>query len=216
MQGDSIVIEDHHKKAAQEISKALLTTIQKATGKYTITVAGESGSGKSEIAQALAEAFSLQQINTVIFQQDDYFVYPPKTNDRTRRADISWVGPQEVHLDLLNDHLDEFIQGQPSVNKPLANYAEDKIFEETMHFDSATIAIAEGTYTTLLESINTRIFIDRNYLDTKKHRERRMRDASELDEFIDSVLEIEHNIISQHKEKADIIINNDYSVSLAK
>ena len=216
MQGDSIVIEDHHRKAAQGICQAILPSLQNTTAKYTITVAGESGSGKSEIAEALSEALALHQIIAIIFQQDDYFVYPPKSNDRTRRADISWVGPQEVHLDLLNEHLTEFTMGKPTVRKPLANYAEDKIFEETMHFNSATVAIAEGTYTSLLQNVNTRIFIDRNYLDTKKHRERRMRDASELDEFIDTVLEIEHKIISQHKKNADIIINKDYSVSLAK
>jgi hypothetical protein len=74
------------------------------------------------------------------------------------------------------------------------------------------VAIAEGTYTTLLSHANTKIFIDRDYLDTRAHREKRKRAASELDPFIDEVLEIEHGIISAHRARADIIIDKDYSV----
>ncbi len=212
MQGDSIVIEEHHRKSAHGVCELLLSELNSINSRFTLTIAGESGSGKSEIAMALAEELETHAFTTVIFQQDDYFVYPPKTNDHTRRQDINWVGPQEVHLGLLDEHLRDFIDGKQSVNKPLVSYVDDAITTELLEFNLARIAIAEGTYTSLLSNINRRIFIDRNYMDTKKHRERRMRDSSELDEFIDSVLTIEHDIISAHKEKADIIINKDYSV----
>lgn len=102
MQGDSIVIEPHHRKAAEGIVPIVLKTLASAEGRIGVTVAGESGSGKSETAAALAEALAAHGIESVIFQQDDYFVYPPKTNDRTRRADINWVGTQEVKLDLID------------------------------------------------------------------------------------------------------------------
>ena len=39
-------------------------------------------------------------------------------------------------------------------------------------------------------------------------------DASELDAFTADVLKIEHDIISSHKSRADIIINQDYTVGL--
>lgn len=214
MQGDSIVIEEHHRKSARGVYELILSDLNSVNSRFTITIAGESGSGKSEIATALADELKAHDFNTVIFQQDDYFVYPPKTNDRTRRQDISWVGPQEVHLNLLDEHLLTFLDGKQHVNKPLVSYVDDAITEEFLEFNAARVAIAEGTYTSLLGNINRRVFIDRNYMDTKKHRERRMRDSSELDEFIDSVLTIEHDIISIHKDKADIIINKDYSVTL--
>lgn len=214
MQGDSIIIEEHHRKAAQEVYKLLVSHLKAMNDRFTITIAGESGSGKSEIAAALAEELEVHNFSTIIFQQDDYFVHPPKTNDRTRRQDINWVGLQEVHLKLLDEHLRAFKDGKLYVNKPLISYVDDAITNETLKFHSARVAIAEGTYTSLLNNVNQHIFIDRDYIDTKKHRERRMRDSSELDEFIDSVLSIEHNIISTHKIKADIIINKNYSVIL--
>lgn len=215
MRGDSIVIEPHHRKAAEGIAAILDRTLATTPGRIGVTIAGESGSGKSETAAALAEALAEHGIESVIFQQDDYFVYPPKTNDRTRRADIGWVGPQEVRLDLMDQHMSAFLDGAASIEKPLVDYEEDAIHSEVMETGNSRVAIAEGTYTTLLESATHRAFIDRDFRQTRKHREKRNRDASELDAFIDRVLEIEHDIISSHKPKADIIVNEDYSVSPA-
>ena len=212
MQGDSILIEEHHRRAAAAIVPLLLPLIEN-TRKFTITVAGESGSGKSETAAAIAEELENQSISSVIFGQDDYFVYPPKSNDRARREDLSWVGPQEVNLDLLDRHLKAFLDGRDSTVKPLVTYETDSISTEDMDFGAARIAIAEGTYTTLLNAANIRIFIDRDFEQTRAHREKRKRDAAELDPFIDGVLKIEHDIISSHKPRADIVINPDYSVT---
>ncbi len=213
MRGDTIIVEEHHRRAAAEIVPALLPRIRESGGKYTISVAGESGSGKSETATAIADALAQEGIDSVIFQQDDYFVYPPKSNDRARRDDIAWVGPQEVRLDLLDEHLNAFRDGAASIGKPLVVYETDSINAEDMPTAEARVAIAEGTYTSLLENVDTRVFIARDYEETRAHREKRKRDAAELDPFIDEVLKIEHAIISEHRARADIVINADYSVT---
>lgn len=212
MHGDSILIEDHHRKAAAEIVELILPRIGQAK-RFTLSVAGESGSGKSEMAAALAEALDQNGLPAVIFGQDDYFVYPPKSNDRARRQDIGWVGLQEVNLSLLDRHLGAFHDGRASIIKPLVIYDTDSITTEDMALNGARIAIAEGTYTTMLDQADIRIFIDRDYSQTRAHREKRNRNAAELDSFVDGVLTIEHDIISAHKPRADIIINKDYSVT---
>ena len=212
MQGDSIVIEDHHRKAAAGIAPVVLKTLAKKPGRLGVTIADESGSGKSETAAALAEALGDHGIECVIFQQDDYFIHPPRTNDKTRRADIDWVGPGEVKLDAMDSHMRAFLQGAKAIEKPLVIYEDDTVTTETMATGTARVAIAEGTYTTLIGAATHRAFIDRDYTQTRKHREKRNRDASELDAFIDRVLEIEHGIISSHKALADIIVDEDYSV----
>jgi uridine kinase len=213
MKGDSIVIEDHHRKAAKQIVSVLLPMINDSEGKFALNVAGESGSGKSEIATAIANELEREGIRSVLLQQDDYFVYPPKTNDRTRRKDIDWVGPQEVHLDVMDQNIRDILDGAEEIEKPLVIYEEDSITRETIRAGDAKVIIADGTYTTMLKNLNARTFIDRTFTDTRKHRERRMRDDSELDEFIDKVLGIEHQIISSHKPMVDLIISKDYEVS---
>ena len=214
MKGDSIIVEPHHEKAASGIVPAILPLLELSGQRFTISVAGQSGSGKSETATAIARALEPHGIKSVILQQDDYFVYPPKTNDAARRNDISWVGTQEVRLDLMDEHLEAFSKGTARIEKPLVDYEKDTILSESMETGDARVGIADGTYTTLLENVMCRVFIDRDYLDTRAHREKRRRDESELDPFIDKVLEIEHEIISAQRDLANIIVNRDYSVSI--
>ena len=95
MRGDKIVVEQHHLRAGEQVVEMILPKITATKGKYTITVAGESGSGKSETAQAIANVLKDKGIKCIILQQDDYYVCPPKTNDKTRRKDISWIGTNE-------------------------------------------------------------------------------------------------------------------------
>ena len=72
--------------------------------------------------------------------------------------------------------------------------------------------IAEGTYAALLYDIDVRVFINRDYTETKKHRLSRNRDQALENNadhdltFLERVLEIEHRIISQHIKLADLVI----------
>jgi uridine kinase len=210
VKGDIILVEDHHRAAANRIVPRLMPEIGRRKGRTTLTVAGESGSGKSETAQAIAEALAEHGVQASILQQDDYFVHAPRLNDLTRRANLCWVGPTEVRLDLLDQHLAAAASGAPGVTKPLIVYHDDNIHEERLDFGDAGVVIAEGTYTSLLENSDRRVFIARNRLDTAEHRRRRARE--DFDPFIEEVLEIEHSIISEHRARADVVITREYDV----
>ena len=210
MIGDKLIIKDEHRRAAEQIVERILPALRSCPRAYIITIAGESGSGKSEAGQAIADALIRRGFKTLVFQQDDYFVHPPKTNDRTRRKDISWVGMQEVRLDLLDKHLAQARSGAQRIVKPLVVYEEDRIIEETVSLEGIAAVVAEGTYTTELENVDTRVFIDLTYLETLRSRLERAREAQ--DEFLETVLEIEHRIISAHRSRADYIIDKQYEV----
>ena len=210
MIGDKLIIKDKHRRAAGQIVDRILPQLQSSPRIYTITIAGESGSGKSETGQAVADALIRRGFKTLVLQQDDYFVHPPKTNDRTRRQDIRWVGTQEVRLDLLDEHLGQARAGVESIVKPLVVYGEDRITEETVSLQGIAAVVAEGTYTTALENVDTRVFIDLTYLETLQSRLERAREAQ--DDFLERVLEIEHRVISAHKSRADYIIDKEYRV----
>jgi len=210
MRGDVIIVEQHHQDAARIIVDRILPAIQATDRRYGITVAGESGSGKSETAMAVAQALEASGVRAAVLQQDDYFVHPPKTNDATRREGIDWVGTQEVRLDLLDGHMAAAFDGAEALTKPLVIYQEDRITEEVLSLEGIQVVVAEGTYTTLLENADTRIFIARNRLETMAARRNRAREAP--DPFIERVLEIEHDIISKHRIRADVVITRDYDV----
>ena len=210
MRGDVIIVEEHHRAAATAIVERVIDRVRTVGRRYTVTVAGESGSGKSEMGTALKEEFEARGVSAVVLGQDDYFVLPPKSNDRRRREDISWVGTQEVRLDLLDSHLKAAREGAGSITKPEVIYDEDRSVDEEVSLDGIQVVIAEGTYTTTLDEADLHVFIDRDYHATLEARKRRNRE--EFDPFIEEVLEKEHRIISAHKARADIVISADYSV----
>lgn len=210
MKGDIILVEEEHRNAASRIADRLIDEIRSKGRRFTMTVAGESGSGKSETGKALAEALKERGAGAVVLQQDDYYVLPPRFNDAARRANFCWVGTTEVRLDLLDEHLEAAQSGAASVTKPLVIYAENRIDEETVSFEEADVVIAEGVYTSLCEHVDRRVFIARNRLETMGHRQKRAREA--FDPFIEDVLEKEHEIISKHRVMADVVITRDYDV----
>ena len=213
MKGDVIVLEEYHKQAAQKIVPAIIEEIKKKESRYIITIAGESGSGKSETGRAIQEELARHDIHSVLLGQDDYFVLPPKSNDVKRRADPDWLGPHvEVKLNVLDQNLKDAIEGKDQIKKPLVDYDRNSIEEEIINLNRVKVVIAEGTYTSLLKNTDKRIFITRNRRDTLEHRKKRNRGNEVGNPFIENVLKIEHKIIAGHKQLADFVITKEYDV----
>jgi uridine kinase len=213
MKGDILVIQEYHQRAASEIVPQMIESVRGKNTRYTIAVAGESGSGKSETSEAIAKEFEKYGIKSVILGQDDYFVLPPKSNNAKRREDPDWLGPHvEIKLDLLDQNLKDAIQDKNEIKKPLVDYDANTIEEETISLKDIKVVIAEGTYTSLLKNVNTRIFISRNWVDTLEHRKKRNRGNEAGDPFIEQILATEHKIIAGQRHLADFVITNKYNV----
>lgn len=209
MIGDHIEIEERHLQPALQIVEQIREQVL-AQPKFAITVAGESGCGKSTLAYALRKVLEDENTGCYIFHMDDYFRLPPATNHQARVDDIGWVGPGEVRLDLLQEHLDAFRAGTAMIEKPLVHYKANNILSEGVNLSAFHVAIVEGTYTSLLENVDCKIFMLRNYLDTLEARKERARDP--IVPFTEEVLAIEHRIISAHAELADVWVDKNYGV----
>jgi uridine kinase len=213
MTGDVILVEEHHRKAAGVIALAIIEKVRTKSARYVISVAGESGSGKSETAKAIADKLSKLGVRSVILGQDDYFVLPPRSNDARRREDPEWLGPHvEVNLDLLEGNLRAAIGGAVELVKPLVDYDQDRVGEERISLEGVGAVIAEGTYTSLLRHVDTRVFIARSRRDTLEHRLKRNRGGEARDPFVEQVLTREHMIIAGHRQLADFLVTKDYEV----
>ena len=213
MKGDIIVLEKHHENAAKVIVPEIIEKIKNKKSRYTITVSGESGSGKSETGKAIADELEKHGIKSVLLGQDDYFVLPPKSNDSRRREDPEWLGPHlEVKMDVLEQNLIDAIDGKNEIIKPLIDYNQNSVEDETISLDGIHVVIAEGTYAALLRNVDTKVFIARNRIDTLEHRQKRNRGTEVGDPFIEQVLITEHKIIAGHGQLADFLITKDYEV----
>lgn len=207
MIGDKLLITDYHRKAAAIVFEKLsgmLAELAEGPLPLAVTISGESGCGKSETAAVLAELCENAGYKAVILPQDDYFIYPPRTNHNARTKDIGWVGMQEVRLDLIEQNITDIKNGVLEITKPLVIFDDDLMTEETINVEGTKVIIAEGTYTTVLQNADLRAFINRNYRQTKKSRLARARD--EATDFLEKVLSIEHEIISGHRKLVQIVI----------
>jgi uridine kinase len=213
VKGDVLVVEDYHRRAADSIASCLTSVIASRAGRYVITIAGESGSGKSETSVALADRLAHAGLRSVILGQDDYFALPPRANDARRRADPEWLGPHvEVRLDLMQENIDAALAGASAIEKPVTDYQADSAATEVVSLDGVRVVIAEGTYVSLLRHIDCRIFIARNRLETLEHRRIRNRGREVHDPFVESTLQREHTIIAGHRHLADFVITRDFDV----
>ena len=206
MNGDKLLISTQHMDRARELCEHILARL---VPRMVITVAGESGAGKSETASELARCLQERGHAAHVLQQDDYFVFPPKTNHEMRRRNIEQVGLFEVKLGLLDSNLRSFKRGETPIYKPLVEYEADAISMVEEDLTGAQILIAEGTYTSTLRFVDLRIFIARSYLDTAAHRTARARDLDE--DFVEDVLLREHAIIREHANLADFVIARDFN-----
>ncbi|MDX1587178.1 MAG: hypothetical protein R3222_10545 [Balneolaceae bacterium] len=211
MIGDIIRIKPHHLPPARKIIELIENRLKETESVFTMTVGGESGSGKSTLSLAIEEVLKEKGYSCFIFHMDDYFKLPPKDNHDRRVENIVHVGPEEVNLNLLQEHIDRCRNGVKQLKKPLVHYRENKIREVIVEMAGVDVVIVEGTYVTLLERIECKIFMLRNYLDTYEDRVKRARDP--IIPFNEEVLKIEHEIVSKHKEMADILVNNEYRVT---
>jgi uridine kinase len=202
-----------HKKASEAIVSAIIGKVRGKTGVYTLSLAGESGCGKTETGKALVAEFEGRGIRALLLGQDNYFFLPPLANDAMRKKDPAWLGPhKEVNLKLLDKNLRDATNGAKTISSPHIDYKSNRETTETINIDGIKAIIVEGTYTSLLKNIDTRIFIDEDYHDTLKFRKLRNRGDEVNDPFVEGILETEHKIIAGHKYLADIIITKNYEV----
>ena len=211
MIGDKIHIKEEYLHNARKI-KDLLESQIRSVPMFVITIGGESGSGKSVTASCLKMVLDEANIPTLILHQDDYFFLPPYTNHKQRLLDITHVGKSEVNFNLLQEHVNLFLQQAPEIKKPIVDYQANEIHKETVSFENIQCLIIEGTYVLDLQNSAFKIFIERTYIDTLEKRKLRARDI--MDDFGEKVLEIEHHIIREMSVYADLYIQKDYSIRL--
>lgn len=213
MKGDIVLINDHHKIAASIIVTNIIDQIINKNSRFIISVAGESGSGKSETGFAIENELAKYGIKSIVLGQDDYFYLPPKMNNAKRHEDPDWLGPHvEVNFELFEQNIIDAINGEPDLEKPLVDYDADTIGMEKINLQNVKVVIAEGTYTSLLKHVDKRVFISRNWLNTLDDRKKRNRGNEVKDPFIEQLLATEHKIIAGHKHLADFIISDTYEV----
>ena len=177
--------------------------------RFVVAIAGESGSGKTVTASALADELRAHGHHAVVLHQDDYFIRPPRANHEHRCADLASVGPHEVNLTLLDRHVADFRAGREGIEAPLSDYRTDSFLVRRLDFADAAVLVIEGTYVLQLDDSDIRIFMEATHEETAERRRLRNRDVDAP--IIDDILAIEHALIAPQVRRADIVIDREFT-----
>lgn len=203
-------LAEAHLALARSLSAVLRTKVRlDAKHRTVIAIAGESGSGKSITATALAQVLSADDLPAVVLYQDDYFLRPPRANHAYRCADLARVGLHEVNLALLASHVAAFRAARDDVPAPRADHAADTFVTRRLDFAHAAVLVVEGTYALHLDHTDVRIFLEATHAETAERR-RRNRDVDAP--IIDRILAIEHELIAAQASRAHIVIDRDFVI----
>lgn len=211
MTGERLVVERPH----LVLARALHERLERAHGlaaarRPVIAIAGESGSGKSITATALAQVLGEAGRPAVVLHQDDYFLRPPRTNHEHRIRDLASVGPHEVNFALLAEHIAAFRAGRAGIVGPRSDHATDSFLARRLDFSSVAVLIVEGTYVFGLDGSDVRIFLEATHEESAERRRLRSRDLDAP--IIDRILAIEHALIAPQATQADILIDREFAI----
>ncbi|MEY4991617.1 MAG: hypothetical protein RI948_486 [Bacteroidota bacterium] len=180
--------------------------------KTVISIAGESGSGKTHMALAMQAAYAEKGIKAFILHMDDFYILPPADNHQHRLISMQHVGPQEVDLQRLQALLSSFKNGVETLVAPVVHYHENKIEEISYPVAQIDVLIVEGTYAFYVEQTDFNLLMSRDFIQTRSLRADRNRGNEVNDPFIEKVLEKEHELVAAKKEQADAWIDYDFNL----
>ncbi len=180
-----------------------------------ILVAGGSASGKSTVVSEIVSKAGLEDV--LIIRHDDY--YKDQSNiPFEKRLDINYDHPDSLDSDLLQQHLNQLLNGQ-SIEKPLYDFVSYTRKIETEVVSPKKVMIVEGIL--ILNDANIRKLSHLNVYveldDDTRFIRRMMRDLNERGRSIDSIVAHYQNtvkpmfykFVKPSKRHAHVIIPND-------
>ncbi|MFH2004989.1 MAG: glycosyltransferase [bacterium] len=213
-------------RAAEELLPEVIDRIDVAARhmeRLIVAIAGESGSGKSEIAHLLNLMIRAHDLWGVVIPGDAFFVRSPMDNHLNRvEADregrlLEVVGPQEVDLARLDAILGEALYKEvaqifvPSYSR--TKIAPDRFYAEVpVSLYGVDVLFVDLTYSLLLENATCRIFLEPSALDRLDAVRKRnlARDPDQDFDFIKRVLIVEHEKILPLMQRADLTVDGSY------
>lgn len=179
---------------------------------FVIGIAGGSGSGKTTIARALAEAVGVA--DCVLIEQDAYY-RDLSGLGAAERAAVNFDHPDAIETELMVEHIDGLCRGEP-FDKPCYDFAHHLRRPERARIAPRPVMIVEGILVLvdarLRERFDLKLFVDtaadiRVMRRIRRDLEQRGRTFEQIRrQYYDSVRPMHLAFVEPSKRHADVII----------
>lgn len=204
MLNDVVTIEKKHTNAAKTLFDRV---IRDRKIKFIVTISGEVGTGKCEIAHELGRQLIEVGISVKLLHMDNYYHIPPRERQEWRKKNgLDKIGYDEYDWNKVNKNIDDFRMDKESV-MPVVDLFTQKVDQLHTDFKGIEVLIIEGLYSIRINQSDLRVFIELTYEDTWD--EQKLTHKEILDEFRLEVLAQEHKAVQSLKSHADFYIDFD-------
>jgi uridine kinase len=210
MLGDILLITDKHRAAAKMIADHILKNRKQ---RMIVAISGESGSGKTELAHAIAKLMRREGIFAKLLHTDNYYKTHPleRREWRTKHGIENVVGYDEYQWDAIYKNLSDFRHGRKS-EMPCVDLVTEQVDKLTTNFSEVDMLIIDGLYAIKTESADLRVFIELTYLETKEKHTKDARGKEVMDETRWATLGQEHKMVQALRPLADLLVTKDFEV----
>ena len=208
---DVLLINEKHQKAAAQIVELILA---KKKEKMIVAISGESGSGKSELAHAVAKLLNKKHdIVAKTLHTDNFYNTLPKKRRAWREQEgiENVVGYSEYLWDEIKQVIKEFKKGRKSF-MPCVDLITEQVDVLGTNFKKVDMLVMDGLYAIKTKKADLRFYINLTYQETKSKHVKDTRGKEVMDEGRWATLEQEHKVVTSLKPRADYLITADFDV----
>ena len=177
-----------------------------------IGIAGGSGSGKSTVANKVAD--NLGELSVAFIDMDAYYRnFTELSLDERRR--LNWDHPDAFDFDLLTDHLQQ-LTDRDSIEKPVYDFVTHLRSDETITVDPSDVIVIDGILLFVDERVrnlcDVKVFVDadadiRLIRRIQRDITARGRPLSEIiEQYLSTVQPMHLQFVEPSKRYADIIV----------
>ena len=204
MLNDVVTIEKKHTNAASTLYDRV---IRDRKPKFIVSISGEVGTGKCEIAHELGRKLIEDGISVKLLHMDNYYYIPPRERQDWRKKNgLEKIGYDEYDWNNVNRNIDDFRMDLKSI-VPVVDLFTQNVDQLHTDFKGIELLIIEGLYSIKINQSDLRVFIELTYEDTWE--EQNMTHKEKLDDFRMEVLKHEHKAVQSLKKQADFFIDFD-------
>ncbi|OIB58582.1 uridine kinase [Natrialba sp. SSL1] len=178
---------------------------------FAIGIAGGTGAGKTTVARTVADTVGEAVTRIPI---DNYYEDLSHL-DRAERADVNYDHPNAFEWDLLREHLDSLLMGQP-VEMPQYDFERHTRKDESVRVEPTDVIVLEGILAlhdeAIRDMLDLRVYV---MTDADVRILRRIeRDVVErgrqlegvIDQYLETVKPMHERFVEPTKKDADVII----------
>lgn len=209
MLNDIVTIEKKHTNAAATLFERV---VHDRKPKFIVTISGEVGTGKCEIAHELGRKLIEAGISVKLLHMDNYYIIPPLERQEWRKKNgLEKIGYDEYDWNTINQNIDDFRMNKKSV-LPVVDLFTQKVDQLHTDFKGIEVLIIAGLYSIKINQSDLRVFIELTFEDTWEEQLTTRKEI--LDDFRIEVLKHEHKAVQSLKPLADFYIDFDTAVEI--